>query len=313
MDKEILKEFIQKYNIKYALVVLKNKMARILMELGIKVIYVDSLPFMWSELDAKSGKVPFDVDCYCCQKTISMSKNSKKIFANVKNLVWVNPIINNKEKFICNQKKDFVLINLGGLHSPSTNGNDYVDIVVKSIIEIYEDKDIIITTSSTVAGKLARYLKEYKNIRVKSLKQREFFNYISMASIFITSPGLTTILESQSLVKKIVFLPPQNISQFYNIEYGKKIFKYYKEITWNDKNLTMKGLKAYLSKDEQGVLEIINLNMKKMNNNQEKLKFKKYAQKVLTEDYVVNNYNVSLENNGVEQVVEQIKKIMNKK
>ena len=94
LDKDEIKKFIDKYNIKYALVVLKNKMARLLLELNVKVIYVDSLPFLWSVADAKTGKIPYDVDCYCAQKTIELSNESNKLFSNVKNLVWINPIIN---------------------------------------------------------------------------------------------------------------------------------------------------------------------------------------------------------------------------
>ena len=61
--------------------------------IGVKVIYVDSLPFMWTEKDAKNGKVPYDVDAYCAQKTLPLNNGNKEIFKKVKNLYWINPII----------------------------------------------------------------------------------------------------------------------------------------------------------------------------------------------------------------------------
>ncbi len=312
MDKDTLKKFIDKYNIKYALVVLKNKMARLLLELNVKVIYVDSLPFMWSLEDAKTGKIPYDVDCYCAQKTIGLSDESNKLFSKVKNLVWVNPIINiNRSNLSTHlESEEFILINIGGLHSPTTKGLDYVDVVVKSIVDIYSNTKIIITTSSKAAIDLKEYFKDYQNVVVKNLPQNTFFEYIQNAKMFITSPGLTTILESRSIVNKVIFLPPQNISQFYNIDYGKKIFDFYKEITWNNSSLSLVGLKKYLDKDEHAVIEIINDNIKKMNNYSDKEKFKRYLKSVLNKDYVSNTKSIDINYDGTLQVIDNIKKVM---
>lgn len=312
MDKDEIKKFIDKYNIKYALVVLKNKMARLLLELNVKVIYVDSLPFLWSVADAKTGKIPYDVDCYCAQKTIELSNESNKLFSNVKNLVWINPIININRNNLNNnlENEEFILINIGGLHSPTTSGLDYVDIVLKSIVNIYSNIKIIITTSSEASIDLNEYFKEYKNVIIKNLNQNDFFEHIKKAKIFFTSPGLTTILESRSIVNKVIFLPPQNISQFYNVEYGKKIFEYYKEITWNNSDLSLIGLQKYLNKDEHGVIEIINDNIQKMNNLSDIKKFIKYINSVLNEDYVLNKKSIDVKFDGAMQVIDNIKKVM---
>ena len=85
-QEEQMKQFIKENNIKYALVILKNKYARLLKSIGVKVIYVDSLPFMWTEEDAKFGKIPYDLDIYCAQKTIELTDKSKELFSKVKNL-----------------------------------------------------------------------------------------------------------------------------------------------------------------------------------------------------------------------------------
>lgn len=61
-NEQEIKEFVCRNNIKYALVVLKNKVARYLKSIGLKVLYVDSLPFMWTQTDFNYGKVPIDMD-----------------------------------------------------------------------------------------------------------------------------------------------------------------------------------------------------------------------------------------------------------
>ena len=196
------------------------------------------------------------------------------------------------------------------MHSPSSNGLDYVDVVLKSIVDIYANNEIIITTSSKASDELIEYFKEYNNVIIKNLNQNNFLGYIKKSKIFLTSPGLTTLLESRSIVDKVIFLPPQNISQFYNVEYGKQIFKFYKEITWNNINLTLKGLEAYLNKDEHGIIEIINDSIKKMNNLIEIDKFKKYIEKILYDDYILNDANTDIKYDGVSQVIDNIKKMM---
>lgn len=311
MDKDMIKDFINKYNIKYAVVVLKNKMARLLLELGIKVVYVDSLPFMWSQEDANTGKVPYLVDCYCAQKTIELSKKSQEIFSKVRHLQWINPIVNekiNENKQI--KEKNYVLINLGGLHSPATDGNYYIEIVLKTLLDIYSKEHIIITTSTKSRALLEKILCNYEKIKIKTLKQEEFYSYIKNAKEFFTSPGLTTIIEATRLRDKIIYLPPQNLSQFYNINYGKKNTKYYKEITWNSIDLTLEGLEDVLKKDEHGVIDEINKRIKEKNNTNFKTIYKNYIKNILENNFIKNEIKSENWKNGSLEVIESLRRVV---
>lgn len=314
LDKEKIKRFIEKHKIKYAIVVLKNKMAKILIELGVKVVYVDSLPFMWSNKDAEEGKVPYNVDCYCAQKTIELSVNSQKIFSKVKNLVWVNPIVNQKINLIEQLRNEnnskYILINIGGLHSPNTDGLDYVDVVIKPLIELFNNQKIIITTSSKSKALLEKYLNMYMNVCVKTFEQQEFMKRVANANMFLTSPGLTTILESSSLRDGVVFLPPQNISQFYNVEYGKKVFKNYKEITWGTRKLTLDNLGNILENNEKEVIQKINKEIHNINNEPYLKKYKKYIEKIIKEEYLKNLNLNEKGSNGASEVIENLEKII---
>ena len=312
LDKKEIKKFIEKYNIKYSIVVLKNKMARILKELGIKVIYVDSLPFMWSKKDALEGKVPYKVDAYCAQKTLKLSDSSNKIFSKVENLVWVNPIINyNITKIVENKElTDYVLINVGGLHSPNTDGIDYIDSVIKPILNLLNTEKIIITTSSTSSKVLENYLCDYKNVKIKILTQLDFLDYVKSCKLFMTSPGLTTILESSCIKDKVIFLPPQNISQFYNVEYGKTIFNEYKEITWNSDDLTLTGLAEKLKESEKNVIIEINKRIQIQKNSCD---YKEYILSILKSNYVRNENKNKIICNGAMQVIEELEKVIRDK
>ena len=89
-DKEKIANFIKKHKINYAIVVLDVELATILMDLNVKVIFVDSLPFMWTQADIDEGLLPLDATVYCAQKCCNLTEASKKVLAQVKNLKWVS-------------------------------------------------------------------------------------------------------------------------------------------------------------------------------------------------------------------------------
>ena len=65
-----------------------------------------------------------------------------------------------------------------------------------------------------------------------------------------------------------------------------------------------------MNKDEHGVIEIINDNIKKMNNLSDIEKFIKYINCVLNEDYVLNKTSIDIKFDGAIQVIDNIKKVM---
>lgn len=63
---------------------------------------------------------------------------------------------------------------------------------------------------------------------------------MSGASKFFTSPGLTTIYETYGMNIKTIILPPQNLSQFYNVSVAKNICKEVKVVDWEYDSLSEK-------------------------------------------------------------------------
>lgn len=310
MEKQEIQNFVKKNNIDIALVVLKNKMARLLKEIGLKVVYVDSLPFMWTKEDSKHGKVPMDMDAYCAQRTLELDKKSKEIFKNVKNLHWVAPIVPYDEyienEYKTGKEEEYILVNLGGLHSPVGNGEEYINAVVKPLIRILYNigECIYITCSTEAQNNIKEMFKNDKNVFVMTLKQKEFLKKVKNASMFFTSPGLTTIVETQILMKKTIILPPQNLSQFYNLEYAKKILKYYKAIDWNDTELSLKYLSKVNKVESEIVMEIYN----RIKTISEENDFTEKILKCINEEYRENR-NYKKLNNGTLEVLEILQEV----
>ncbi len=307
-EKEI-ERFVKNNNIKYALVILKNKYARFLKSIGLKVVYVDSLPFMWTEEDARAGKIPYNMDVYCAQKTIELNKKSKTMFSKVKNLKWVNPIIPVDEKLSKKEINNNIIINVGGLHSPVGNGEEYINVVIKPLIEClklkYENKNIILTCGNKAQNTLKEVLGKY-NIQIETFCQSEFIDEIKKCFLFCTSPGLTTLLEIANLDRKVIILPPQNLSQFYNLEYAKKILHEYKVIDWHREGLTLSDFENVNLIESEIVLTIYN-RIKNLQSDEEIACQKRYISNILNMEFLRNKFYVKQEKNGAKEVIEYLK------
>lgn len=306
-DKEKISNFVEKYNIDYAIVVLDVELATILMNLNVKVIFVDSLPFMWTQADIDEGLLPLDATVYCAQKCCNLTEASKKVLAQVKNLKWINPIQSKFEKKYRPYKEEYIHINVGGLHSPIGNGESYIKTVIIPLLKIFKSEKIIITCGTTAKISILNELKnegiDSRNIKVETLQQKDFISSINNAKLFLTSPGLTTIYETESLHKPTIILPPQNLSQFYNIEYAKKILDEYKTINWDTQKLNLDYLQSILPKGETYVVDKIYEFITELVNSNFENKFIEQFNLILKQDYKKKEKSdFKIEGNGVEDI-----------
>ena len=306
-DKEKISNFVEKYNIDYAIVVLDVELATILMNLNVKVIFVDSLPFMWTQADIDEGLLPLDATVYCAQKCCNLTEASKKVLAQVKNLKWINPIQSKFEKKYRPYKEEYIHINVGGLHSPIGNGESYIKTVIIPLLKIFKSEKIIITCGTTAKISILNELKnegiDSRNIKVETLQQKDFISSINNAKLFLTSPGLTTIYETESLHKPTIILPPQNLSQFYNIEYAKKILDEYKTINWDTQKLNLDYLQSILPKGETYVVDKIYEFITELVNSNFENKFIEQFNLILKQDYnKKEKSDFKIEGNGVEDI-----------
>ena len=306
-DKEKISNFVEKYNIDYAIVVLDVELATILMDLNVKVIFVDSLPFMWTQADIDEGLLPLDATVYCAQKCCNLTDASKNVLAQVKNLKWINPIQSKFEKKYRPFEEDYIHINVGGLHSPIGNGESYIKTVIIPLLKIFKSEKIIITCGTSAKISILNELKnediDSRNIKVETLQQKDFIASINNAKLFLTSPGLTTIYETESLHKPTIILPPQNLSQFYNIEYAKKILDEYKTINWSTQKLNLDYLQSILPKGETYVVDKIYEFITELVDSNFENKFINRFNLLLKQEYnKKENSDFKIEGNGVEDI-----------
>ena len=308
-EEEEITEFVKKHKIKVAIVVLDPDIAIILEKNGVSVFFIDSLPFLWTEADV----VPFDSYKYFAQKCVQMNDEASRIMSKVKNLIWVNPIVCDVNTTQIN-KKYKIVINLGGLHSTIENGRGYINLVLitllKNLILKYDESEILITCGSKAKETVDKELTEnnFKNMHVKTLKQKDFLKYVIDSEIFFTSPGMTTIYETCGYDKKTILLPPQNLSQYYNSEFADKLIKRLKKIQWKKEDLNKEYLDKYLYLGEDEVVEIIFKNIDNASkDNKYKEEFFKQINDVLREEFTGKEV-IHFEENGSETIIKELKK-----
>lgn len=306
-DKRLISKYIETNKIQYAIVVLDVSLATILMELNVKVIFVDSLPFMWTEADIKEGLLPLNATVYCAQKCCNLTPASKKVLSQINNLIWINPIKNVYTNKFKPFNDEYIHINVGGLHSPVGNGESYIKTVIIPLLKIFDNENIIISCGTnakkSILNEIKRLKLDIKNFKIETLTQKDFISSIYNAKLFLTSPGLTTIYETESLHKPTILLPPQNLSQFYNIQYAKKILDKYKIITWETEKLNINYLKNILPKGETYVVDKIYEFISELTNSNFEVDFISRFNTLLKQKYLKKeSSDFVIEGNGTEDI-----------
>jgi hydroxymethylcytosylglucuronate/cytosylglucuronate synthase len=202
-----------------ALAILAADTANDLLDIGVPVIYVDSLPFLWTPHDA----VPVRATKYLAQQTMALPSTCWPVIRSIERLEWVGAIV--PKGFRWTGHSGGVVVNLGGLTSWVRRAEDisYPAAVLPSVVDAVRrscgDVPITITTSADAVASVALTLdSRFVDIRVEALNHEDFLSLACASSLMISSPGLTTIFEAGAFGIPTVVLPPQNLSQFRNAE-----------------------------------------------------------------------------------------------
>ena len=298
-DRKNIRNLIISHNIKYAIVVLDPEIAVILTEIGVKVIYVDSLPFMWTDADI----LPYEVYCYCAQDYPCRITNTA--MNKVKNLVWVKPITPVFASKNTSTSRSIV-INYGGLHSPYGEGIEYYKTMMNAILPCFSPEEIIVLGGENVLN-LTKSL--YPSIECATLSHEAFLNTVASSKTFITSPGLTTIYETYTMDIKTIIMPPQNLSQFYNADIAKQICRKVLVLDWNNDRLNQKALAQFNSKSEEETVRYIYGEIKNMSENSNFTKmFSEYvSSRIAKEKYTLNySHKMFSEEKEISEIITQI-------
>jgi len=134
--------------------------------------------------------------------------------------IQVGPLIKTPKQTI--QKKK-ILVNLGGGESrfirPGVNSN-YGRQMLNLIIQLkpyFENKEIIVCGGMKIIETIKANATQ-NNIKALTLSNEDYLKLLDEAEILISSPGLNAIFEALYRKIPIVFLPPQNVSQVYQLK-----------------------------------------------------------------------------------------------
>ena len=227
-------EIVNRERVRVAVSVLDAARAKTLEKLGVPTVFVDSLPFLWTEGDL--DWVPVDVTAYCAQRSVHGAERTM-VLDRVRNLRWVGAVIPpgvsaavggvgspagpDRRPALPRQ----IVVNMGGLAAPGlADWRAYPRLVVPAVLRSAADLGI---GSVLVRGNLPPDLAETLLAEVPSGLQvhigpktpAEFRAELIDSGLLVTSPGLTTLLEASALNRPTVCLPPQNVSQIFNARF----------------------------------------------------------------------------------------------
>lgn len=138
----------------------------------------------------------------------------------------VGPLINHPDSKLDN-KSNVILVNLGGGESqfiiPGVN-SDYAEQMLNLLIPLKSEMEryrMVICGGEKALASI-RSKANANGISVQSLSNYQYLHVLDHSAMLISSPGLSAIFEGLYRDKPMVFLPPQNISQVYQLsEYEK--------------------------------------------------------------------------------------------
>lgn len=210
-----LRELLDRYDVAAGLVVLDPRAAEVLETTGCPTVFVDSLPYLWTNADP----LPFDVTAYCAQMCPALPQPAWAPLRRIARLHWVEGI--NATVPLRPRDRHLAVLNVGGLHSPANpSGNpNYLRLMLEPALRackatgfhtVHLCGNIRPSDLPSVADDLSL------TVRAERLPHGDFLELLAKTGLLMTSPGLTTLLEASAHRTPTVCLPAQNLSQIFN-------------------------------------------------------------------------------------------------
>lgn len=207
-DGGTVEDIVASEGVRAAVVVLDGPAAMALEDAGVPTVFVDSLPFMWSEGDRPT--LPLDVTVYCAQQCMELPPECRDVLASVRALRWVEAVIGTPPVTGTAGRSPGgpyrrALVSMGGLRAPRLDDwTAYPRTVVPAALEALAAHGV---REAHVAGNLPAGLADRLigraagDLRVTAgaLSHGEFLAGLADFDVLLTSPGLTTLLEAGSL------------------------------------------------------------------------------------------------------------------
>lgn len=199
-----------------ALVINDPVLANRIGELGVPVIYVDSLPYLW----ASASEIPErrNVAYYCAQKFPIDRMAVSPPLQDWPDIRWIDPIVPPRAR---RDGGKGVVISVGGLHSHLVGGavDAYLDLVVLPLVaQLAEQGRGVAGVCGNLPTKVCEAVRKMLPACPVVGRQSpyDFEALLRGADLLVASPGSTTILQAMTMRLPTLLLPPQNLSQMMN-------------------------------------------------------------------------------------------------
>ncbi|GAA2654989.1 hydroxymethylcytosylglucuronate/cytosylglucuronate synthase [Streptomyces lunalinharesii] len=267
-------EFVRDERVRAALVVLDGAAATALEGAGVPTVFVDSLPFLWTEGDRDA--LPLEVSAYCAQRCVELPDASREVLGSVRELRWVEAVVGSAGPVPAHPRRSGprpggrALVNLGGLRAPElADWTRYPRIVVPAVLAAlaaYGAHEVHVAGNlpREVVERLAAGMFHVKpvaggrmTVTAGALPHGEFLARLAECEVLLTSPGLTTLLEAGSLGVATVCLPPQNLSQIFNGRFHSRAVGADVRVVWPSTVLSEETVMALRSDGEDAALRVV--------------------------------------------------------
>lgn len=254
-----VREIVRAQDVRAAVVVLDGAAAKALLAAGVPTVFVDSLPFLWSEGDRDA--LPLDATVYCAQKSVELPTECLDVLADARALRWVEAVIAGPRTAPPERAGvrgadagraagaggagrsaagpyRRALVSLGGLRAPRLGDpGHYPRLVVPAALEALaalgvDEVHIAGNLPADLAGRLVDASIAPPRTTTGPLGHGAFLERLADCDVLLTSPGLTTLLEAGGLGVPTVCLPPQNLSQIFNGRYHSQALKARLRVLW---------------------------------------------------------------------------------
>jgi hydroxymethylcytosylglucuronate/cytosylglucuronate synthase len=207
---------LAEHRVGVGLVILDPARALALEQAGCPTVYVDSLPYLWTERDL----LPYNVTAYAAQLCDAVPRCAWQPLRQIRHLCWVEGITIPHTARRRYPEPELAVVSFGGLHSPlSTVGHGAYEhlLLTPTLRALARAGFTTIEVCGNVAGAVAA-VRGLARLRLAARGHTAFLDLLDRAALLLCSPGLTTLIEAGHRALPTVCLPPQNISQILNGE-----------------------------------------------------------------------------------------------
>lgn len=195
--------------------IMNSKSAHFAQKCGVPVVYIDSLFWMWDKVPSHL----YDVEKYFIQNFTGIESQLATVPKNF-NYEVVGPIIDDSFPLV-ETREDSIVVSLGGMESSliqvGVNSN-YPFVVGGIVADVLSERkeNVYFCGYNKIISQLA-LSKKYLNIKFGQFEHAHFLSLLAKSKLAIITPGLTTAFEAFFYETPTIFLPPENYSQYLNL------------------------------------------------------------------------------------------------